>query len=74
MDSQKFSAVINIINDNPYVRPPNKVLAEIFKQAGKKTGPIPVRGTLNDRNIERVLQHLRGEESDALYPLMHRKK
>lgn len=25
-------------------------------------------------NIKRILQHLRGEESDALYPLMHRKK
>ena len=27
-----------------------------------------------ERNIKRILQHLRGEESDALYPLMHRKK
>jgi hypothetical protein len=26
------------------------------------------------RNIGRLLQHLRGEESDALYPLMHRKQ
>lgn len=25
------------------------------------------------RNIDRIMQHLRGEESDALYPLMHRK-
>jgi hypothetical protein len=27
-----------------------------------------------DKNIFRILQHLRGQESDALYPLMHRKK
>lgn len=26
------------------------------------------------RNVQRILEHLRGEESDALYPLMHRKK
>ena len=26
-----------------------------------------------ERNIDRVMQHLRGEESDALYALMHRK-
>ena len=26
------------------------------------------------RNIDRVMQHLRGEESDALYALMHRSK
>lgn len=169
-----FSTTISIINGNPYVRPPDEVLAIIFKQAGKEKTPIPVRGKLNgaefqqslvrysgdfrlyinssmakkagikytgsitaivgrkvkieiefdpkpptypmiwqfkkalekdkkaekayealapgrkkeilryfsfmkteealQRNILRVLQHLRGEESDALYPLMHRNK
>jgi hypothetical protein len=169
-----FSSIILIINGNPYVRPPDKILYKIFQQAGKNKGPIPVRGKLNGiefqqsllryqddwrlyingamakkagfkysgsiiaivgrkvklfiefdpkppqypmvpefqtalnkdkkvrlafkqltpgrqkeilryfsfmknkesliRNIERVMQHLRGEESDALYPLMHRRK
>jgi hypothetical protein len=27
-----------------------------------------------DRNIIRIIKHLRNEETDALYPLMHRKK
>lgn len=27
-----------------------------------------------DLNIGRIIKHLRGEETDALYPLMHRKK
>lgn len=172
---QKYSAKINIVNGNPYVEVPQKVLETIFKAFGKDKGQIPVRGKIDgadftqtlvryegdwklyvnmimmkaagiefkmrempklvgkevtieveydpvsrelplnkdlkkaldkdskaknaydelapyrkheinrylsflktqektDLNIFRILQHLRGEESDALYPLMHRKK
>lgn len=30
--------------------------------------------TTTDKNVVRIIKHLRGEETDALYPLMHRKK
>jgi hypothetical protein len=30
--------------------------------------------TAINKNVERIIKHLRGEETDALYPLMHRKK
>src|SRR4030095_3656200 len=42
-----FRAKIQIIGINPYVLPPAAVLKEIFKQAGKDKGPIPVKGKLN---------------------------
>lgn len=47
MIKRTFNAEILIIIGNPYVRPPDTVLEFIFKQAGKKTGPIPVKGTIN---------------------------
>ena len=42
-----FSSRIRIININPYVTPPLAVLRTIWKQAGKETGPIQVKGKLN---------------------------
>ncbi|HWY37026.1 MAG TPA: YdeI/OmpD-associated family protein [Bacteroidia bacterium] len=43
----KFEAKIHIIGVNPYVLLPKNILKEIFKQAGKEKGTIPVRGTLD---------------------------
>ena len=42
-----FNAKIYIIGVNPYVLLPVAVLKQIFKQAGKDKGTIPVRGTLD---------------------------
>ena len=42
-----FSARIYKIGINPYVLLPSAVLKNIFEQAGKSTGPIPVRGTID---------------------------
>jgi hypothetical protein len=42
-----FSARIYKIGVNPYVLIPVVVLKEVFKQANKTRGPIPVRGYLN---------------------------
>ena len=42
-----FSAIIKIIGVNPYVLLPQRVLKEIFKQAGKDKGPIQVKGKIN---------------------------
>jgi hypothetical protein len=39
----QFNAKIEVIGVNPYVSVPQKVLGEIFRQAGKNKGKIPVR-------------------------------
>ena len=50
-----FSAKIFIIGVNPYVLLPEKVLKQIFKQAQKDKGPVPVRGTLNGQAFTQTL-------------------
>ncbi len=42
-----FKAKIDIIGVNPFVLLPEKVLKQIFKQAGKDKGPIKVKGTID---------------------------
>jgi hypothetical protein len=42
-----FSAKIFIIGINPYVLLPAAALKELFKQAGKDRGAIPVKGTID---------------------------
>lgn len=42
-----FSAKIEIIGVNPYITPPEAVLESLYKEADKRTSPIPVKGKLN---------------------------
>ena len=42
-----FQAEIRIIGVNPYVSVPDDILLNVFEQAGKRKGPIPIRGTIN---------------------------
>ncbi len=42
-----FKAKIDIIGVNPFVLLPEKVLKQIFTQAGKDKGPIKVKGTID---------------------------
>lgn len=51
----RFSQEISIINGNPYVRPPDEVLNSIFKQAGKRTSPIPIKGKINGATFQQSL-------------------
>jgi uncharacterized protein YdeI (YjbR/CyaY-like superfamily) len=51
----KFKATINIIGINPFVFVPPKVLNQIFKQAGRDKGPIPIKGTINDNAYRQTL-------------------
>lgn len=51
----KFSADLKIIGINPYVFVPLETLQEIFKQAGKSKGPIPVCGTINEKPYRQTL-------------------
>jgi hypothetical protein len=50
-----FSATIELIGVNPYVLVPEAVLEEIFGQAGKRTGPIPVQFTIDGHAFSQTL-------------------
>jgi hypothetical protein len=56
-----FQAELKIIGINPYVTVPQKILAAIFKQAGKEKGKIPIRGTVNKLPYTQTLVKFSGE-------------
>jgi len=56
----KFSATLEIIGINPFVFVPEKILIEIFKQAEKDKGTIPIRGTINDLLYKQTLVKFKG--------------
>lgn len=51
----KFKAEIEIIGINPFVFVPDKILQQIFKQAGKDKGYIPIKGAINDKPYRQTL-------------------
>ncbi len=51
----KFKATIQIIGVNPFVFVPDNILQQIFKQAQKDRGPIPIRGTINNKTYRQTL-------------------
>lgn len=61
MPAPAFRETIAIINGNPYVRPPDEVLHTVFKQAGKKTSPIPIKGTINKATFQQSLVRYQGD-------------
>lgn len=56
-----FSSKILKIGINPYVLLPANVLKELFKQAQKDKGPIPIRGTLNGKPFIQTLVKYSGK-------------
>ncbi|WP_316819019.1 YdeI/OmpD-associated family protein [Pedobacter nyackensis] len=60
MKSYSFDAVIEIIGINPYVQVPETILNEIFIQAGKNKGHIPVAGTVNSLSYQQTLLRYSG--------------
>lgn len=56
----KFKTEIYIIGINPFVFVPDKILNDIFKQAGTDKGPIPVRGAVNDTGFQQTLVKYQG--------------
>ena len=56
----RFKAEIDIIGINPFVFVPEKILKQIFKQAGKDKGPIPIEGTINDKCYQQTLVRYQG--------------
>lgn len=51
----KFKTIIHIIGINPFVFVPPKILKELFKQAGRDKGPIPIKGTINGKAYRQTL-------------------
>ena len=57
----KVKTDIRIIGINPFVFLPDEVLNWLFKKNGKEKGPIPVRGTINNRSYQQTLLKYRGK-------------
>lgn len=60
MKRSAFEARLEIIGINPFVSVPEDILSEIFKQAGKEKGHIPVCGTVNGRPYTQTLVRYSG--------------
>lgn len=56
-----FKAKIEIIGVNPFVFIPDGVLENLFKQAQKNKGPIPVNGTINGHPFIQTLVKFQDE-------------
>lgn len=55
-----FVAKLEIIDGNPFVLLPPAVLNDVFAQAGRSSGPIPVQGTINAKPYQQTLMKFRG--------------
>lgn len=56
-----FTAIIEIIGVNPYVFVPEPILLDLFAKAGKSSGPIPIRGSINGRPYRQTLVRYSGD-------------
>lgn len=56
---QKFSARVEIIEINPYVEIPRKILLFLQKKAKKEKGPIPVKGRLKGKSFQATVVKFR---------------
>lgn len=52
---KKFSATLEIIGMNPFVFVPEEILVEIFADAGKSRGAVPVCGIINGNEYIQTL-------------------
>lgn len=68
----KFSAKVQIIGVNPYVLLPEKVLQQLFVQAKKEKGTIPVKGKINGREFKQTLVKYAGDWRLYLNGIMRR--
>ncbi len=60
MDMIKFRAKIELIAVNPFVFLPDRVLGELFAQAGKSRGKIPVRMKIDGHEFIQTLVKWKG--------------
>ena len=61
MKTRKFTATLKITGINPFVSVPEQILADIFEQAGKEKGHIPVCGDVNGKAYIQTLVKYKGE-------------
>lgn len=45
----RFSAIVNVIDINPYLGVPDRILRELLRQAKQERGPIRVKGKLQGK-------------------------
>jgi hypothetical protein len=57
----KVKTHVKIIGINPFILLPDNVLNGLFKKNGKDKGPIPVRGTINNRPYQQTLVKYNGK-------------
>jgi len=57
----KFKAKLEIIIGNPFVLIPLNILNNVFQQANKNKGAIPVRGTINEKKYQQTLIKYSGD-------------
>ena len=57
---QNFTAKIYRLGINPVVDPPDEVLTEVFRAAGKDKGPIPVHGAIGGADFVQTLVRFQG--------------
>lgn len=55
-----FNATLEIIVGNPFVYLPCEILENIFQQATRGKGHIPVRGTINGKQYQQTLVYYSG--------------
>ncbi len=56
-----FALELGIIDGNPFVLLPSAALNNLFQEAGRSKGPIPVRGTINGKPYQQTLVKFSGE-------------
>jgi len=56
-----FKAKLDIIVGNPFVFVPREILSDLFIQANKNKGHIPVRGKINGRDFQQTLLKYSGD-------------
>ncbi len=57
----RFYAKLEIIKGNPFVYLPTEVLENLFQQAGRKKGHIPVKGFVNGKQFQQTLVKYSGD-------------
>lgn len=57
----KFSAKLEIIGINPFVFVPEQILKQLFKEANRDKGHIPVCGTINENEYTQTLVRYSGD-------------
>lgn len=56
----KFLAVVDKVDINPYVKVPDSIIQSLHKEINKQTGPIPVTGKLQGKPFATTVVKFRG--------------